>query len=535
MESTLLGANIIVILAELSLVLLVLYLLNWIASAVLLRLPKVSPFKLETSTLKSLRRNIRSILIFTGAVLCLLLVSANGWLIYQGENLQEYTLALLGQLPWVTLGTEIAKSIGIIALAAYAIRPLHRLLDLASVRAQELDNISANDLPIEEWFGFLKRHLTNGIWLLAVLACTQFLGLPAVVPQNLAIALEIYGIVVLGLLIVKAQKPIVDSLDALSEKYAQSDILLRLYSQLRPLVPLLKRCLEYAIYAEMLAMAIDRVEPFAFLATYGPIAVKLIGIVFLSRVLIEITQLAISEMLLHDPQMTDFQSKRRQTFVPLVESCLKYLIYFGAGIAILYTINVDPAPILAGAGIVGLAVGLGAQNLLNDLVCGFFILFENYYLVGDYINLGEVEGTVEAIELRTTRIRHQNGQLCIIRNGEINNVINYSKEYVYAEVAVGVAYDEQLDRVYKIIESIGLQLKENHPEVLAPTIVEGLEEFGNFHLLVRTITKVKPGKHLQIQRRLRQMIKEAFEREGIQIPFGQRWLFLREKQTSDRP
>lgn len=77
-----------------------------------------------------------------------------------------------------------------------------------------MDNISANDLPIEEWFGFLKKHLTNGIWLLAILACTQFLGLPAVLPQNLAIALKIYAIVVLGLLIVKAHKPIVDSLDA---------------------------------------------------------------------------------------------------------------------------------------------------------------------------------------------------------------------------------------------------------------------------------------------------------------------------------
>ena len=95
-----------------------------------------------------------------------------------------------------------------------------------------------------------------------------------------------------------------------------------------------------------------------------------------------------------------------------------------------------------------------------------------------------------------------------------------------------MAYDEQLDRVYKIIESIGLQLKENHPEVLEPTIVEGLEDFGNFQLLVRTITKVKPGKHLQIQRQLRQMIKEAFEREGIQIPFGQRVRLLKEKKRA---
>lgn len=522
-STTLLGTNILVLFAELSLVILVLYLINWIASKILLQLTGISQFKLETRTLKSLRQTIRSILILTGAVLCLLLVGVNGWLIYQGENLQEYTIALFRRLPaefWLTLATGIAKSIGSIGLAAFAIRPLHRAIDWVTLRAQTLDDITANDLPIEQWFGFLKKHLTNGIWLLAVLACTQFLGLPAVVSQNLAIALEIYAIVAVGLLIVKANQPLIDSLDALSERYTNSDNLLRFYSHLRHLVPLLKRCLEYAIYASMATLTIDRVEPFAFLANYGPVTVKIIGIIFLCRVLIEVTKLTIEAFLLNDQNMTASQSNRRQTFVPLMESAIVYLIYFSTGIATLYTINVDPAPILASAGIIGFAIGLGSENLVNDLVCGFFILFENYYLVGDYINLGEVEGTVEAIELRTTRIRHRNGQVCIIRNGEINNVINYSKEYVYAEVAVGVAYDEQLDRVYQIIESIGLQLKENSPDVLEPTIVDGLEEFGDFQLLVRTITKVKPGKHLPMQGQIRKLIKEAFEREGIEIPFA---------------
>lgn len=236
-STTLLGANILVILAELSLVLSVLYLLNWLASKQIEQLAKLWRFKLDRQTLKSLRRNIRSISILTGAVLCLLLVAANSWpMIYQGENLQEYTLALLGHLPaefWLTLATGIAKSIGTISLAAFSIRPLHRTLDLASVRAQPWDDITANALPIEEWFGFLKKHLTNGIWLLAILACTQFLGLPVVVPQNLAIAIEKYGIVILWLLIVKAQKPIVDSLDPRGEKSASNEILLRLYRGVR--------------------------------------------------------------------------------------------------------------------------------------------------------------------------------------------------------------------------------------------------------------------------------------------------------------
>ncbi len=161
----------------------------------------------------------------------------------------------------------------------------------------------------------------------------------------------------------------------------------------------------------------------------------------------------------------------------------------------LKTINIDPTPILAGAGIIGLAVGLGTQNLVNDLVSGFFILFDNYYLVGDEVEIDDIEGEVEAIDLRTTRIRHDDGQLCILRNGEINNVINYSKEYVYAVVEVGVAYDSNLDRVYQVIQAIGKQLKEKYSEVLEPTHVDGLESFREYDLLIRTITKVKPGTH----------------------------------------
>jgi len=179
----------------------------------------------------------------------------------------------------------------------------------------------------------------------------------------------------------------------------------------------------------MVALAIEQVEPIAFLATYGQIAIKIIGIIFLCRVFIQVSNLAVSELLLHNQVLTETQRQKRLTIIPPIQSGLKYPIYFGAGIAILYSINVDPTPILASAGLLGLAVGLGVQNLVNDLVSGFFILFDNYYLVGDDVEIDDIEGDVEAIDLRTTPIRHDDGQLCIIRNGEICNVINYSKEY----------------------------------------------------------------------------------------------------------
>jgi len=531
-DRNLLIINILTILAEISLIIIVLYLLNWVSSKLLKQVSKIGKFNLEKNTL-SLRRKISRFLTISGVVLCLAVLGANGWLIYQGENLQEYTLALMRRQPtefWVSLGTSVVQSIATVMLAAFSIRPLHNFLDYGKLRAQHLDDITDNDLPIEIWFDFLKKHLTNCVWLLALLGCTKFMGLPAIIVQYLSIFLKSYAIVVAGLLAVKAQDPLIDSLDALSNKYASSDSLLRFYSDLRHLVPLLKRCLEYAIYASMATLVIEQVEPIAFLATYGQIAVKIIGILFLCRVFIEVSNLAIFELLLHNQVLTETQRQKRQTIIPLIQSALKYLIYFGAGIGILKTINIDPTPILAGAGILGLAVGLGAQNLVNDLVSGFFILFENYYLVGDDVEIDGIEGEVEAIELRTTRIRHDDGQLCIIRNGEINNVINYSKEYVYAVVEVGVAYDSNLDYVYQVIQAIGKRLKEKYSEVLEPTQVDGLESFREYDLLIRTITKVKPGTHEEIQRILRKMIKETFDREGIEIPFARHVLLFHDEE-----
>ena len=128
--------------------------------------------------------------------------------------------------------------------------------------------------------------------------------------------------------------------------------------------------------------------------------------------------------------------------------------------------------------------------------------------MGDYVEVrnGEhtmVEGIVEAIELRTTRIRHPNGQLQIIPNGNMSSVTNYSKDYIFAVVEVALPYDSNLAHVYQVIDEVGQKLKANYPDVLEATQVDGVESIGESNLLLRTLTKVKPGKHLHIQRILR--------------------------------
>jgi moderate conductance mechanosensitive channel len=518
--------NILIILAEVSLVIFVFLLLSRLVNKLFKVFTKTSILKNEDRNINTLRRNITGLLLLSCLVACILIVGANGYLLYRGENLQQYTLLWIKRIPsgfWVTLGIGIVQSIGTLVIVANALKFLKYWLKVASNRAKNLEKNTADDESIDAFFNALNHRISGGIWLWAIILCAQFLKLPATVSEYLYIALRIYLIIAVGLLILKAIAAIVDSLDALSVRYSNPDNLLRFYDRLRHLIPFLKRCLDFVIYVCMATLVIQQVQLIANIAAFGPRIIKIIGIIFISRVLFEVVYLFVEEVLFKDQNLTEIQKSRRLTLVPLFRSFLQYLVYFSATVFILYTVDIDPTPILAGAGIVGIAVGLGAQTLINDIVCGFFILFENYYLVGDYIEAGKaeekvVEGVVEAIELRTTRIRHPNGQLQIIRNGDIGSITNYSKQYIFAVVELGVPYDSNLTHVYQVIEEVGQQLKEDYPDVIEGTQVDGVESLGDSNLLLRTLTKVKPGKHLQIQRILRKIFTATLVREGIVIP-----------------
>lgn len=505
--------NILIILAEVGLVILVFVLLRWILGKLFKLFIRLSILKSDDIKIKILRRNMTGFLLLSCLLSCVFIIAANGFLIYRRENIQAYTLDLIRRIPsgfWLALGIGIAESIGVIIAAVITLKVIKYWLEIASNRAKKLDQNTADDESIDAFFTALNRRIRGGVWLWVLISCTQFLKLPTVVSEYLYIALRIYLLIGVGLLILKAVAAIVDTLDVLSVKYSSPDNLLRFYDRLQYLIPFLKRCLEFVIYVCIATLVIQQVELIAKLATFGLRIIKIIGIIFISRVLFEVLYLLLEEVLFNNNNLTETQKNRRLTLIPLFRSLLQYFVYFSVTISILYILDINPTPILAGAGIVGIAVGLGAQTLINDIVCGFFILFENYYLVGDYIEAGKaedktVEGTVEAIELRTTRIRHPNGQLHIIRNGDIGSITNYSKQYIFAVVEVDVPLDSNLAHIYQVIEEIGQQLKADDPDVLEPTLVDGVESLGESYLLLRTLTKVKPGKHIHIQRIIRKL------------------------------
>ncbi|MDQ7844359.1 MAG: mechanosensitive ion channel family protein [Armatimonadota bacterium] len=219
---------------------------------------------------------------------------------------------------------------------------------------------------------------------------------------------------------------------------------------------------------------------------------------------------------------------RARTLRPLVESLLRYVVAFIALVMVLREVGVDIAAILASAGVVGLAVGFGAQQLIRDLISGFFILAEGLIRVGDVIVVGEHTGVVEQINVRTTLVRKYNGELWSIRNGELTLFGNLNRDFSRAIVTVGVAYEADLRRAMGVMEEVGRRWAEERKEiVLEPPEVQGVMRFGESQVEIRLVVMVRPMAHWEAERELRVRLKEAFDREGLEIPFPRRVTYLR--------
>src|SRR5262249_24833397 len=232
-----------------------------------------------------------------------------------------------------------------------------------------------------------------------------------------------------------------------------------------------------------------------------------------TRVLIELLQVLLNEAFgVYDTEHP-LDSKRR-TLVPMLHSVVQYVLVFGSVLTMLGVLGVDTRPLLAGAGIVGLAGGLGAQSLIADVVSGFFILFENQYLVGDFVQIGDAAGVVEAVGIRHTQIRDAQGKLYIIPNGQVKTVVSYSKGYVHAVVDMKVPAGDDLEGVFRAMGEAGRQLRAEHPDtVLADTAIQGIVELGLSELCVRAVTRVQPGTHLDMQNEYRRLLKQALDRQ----------------------
>lgn len=197
----------------------------------------------------------------------------------------------------------------------------------------------------------------------------------------------------------------------------------------------------------------------------GLATIKITAITILSMVVVRVAKMAIRkgfEIRMKAPAPLQPASERRyRTILRLVQSIVSYVVYFSAILAILSAVNIDVKGLLAGAGIVGLAVGFGAQSLVKDVITGFFIIFEDQFGVGDYIKITSVEGTVLEIGLRTTKIKGAAGEINIVPNGSITDVVNYSINNSIAIIDVSVAYSSDIAKAERLIEEYLKELPKN--------------------------------------------------------------------------
>ncbi|MDD4212824.1 MAG: mechanosensitive ion channel family protein [Bacilli bacterium] len=213
--------------------------------------------------------------------------------------------------------------------------------------------------------------------------------------------------------------------------------------------------------------------------------------------------------------------KRKKTIAKVVASTIKYVVGIIAILVILAIWGVNVVPALAGLGIAGLVVGLGAQQFINDLISGFFIIFEHHFDVGDVIEVGGFKGEVIDIGLKTTKIRNWKGEVRILANGNVDNITNFSLHPSVAVVDFSIAYEEDIEKTIVLLNQELPKIKESFPQILEDPTIVGVTALGDSAVTLRATCKTEQEKHYAVERYMRQAIKKTLNDNGIEIPFPQ--------------
>jgi small conductance mechanosensitive channel len=224
--------------------------------------------------------------------------------------------------------------------------------------------------------------------------------------------------------------------------------------------------------------------------------------------------------------------------VPLVRTAIKVVVVVVAIITILDQIGVQVGPLLAGVGIVGLAIGFGAQTLVKDVITGFFILLEDTVNVGDVAEVDGVGGQVEAINLRTIQLRDLAGNVHTIPFSSVGKVTNMTKDYSRYVVECGVAYREDIDRVIEVLEQLGHELQQDPDfgrDMLAPIEILGVDRLGDSAVLLKARLTTRPIEQWRIGREFLRRMKKRFDELGIEIPFPHRTVYWGAGKSGDAP
>jgi small conductance mechanosensitive channel len=238
-----------------------------------------------------------------------------------------------------------------------------------------------------------------------------------------------------------------------------------------------------------------------------------------------------------DFQSKDAEEKRENTLINLFTVTLQTLIVLIAGMMILEELGVEIGPMLAAAGIVGLAFGFGGQYLIRDIITGLFIIMENQYRIGDVVNINGTGGAVENVTLRKTTLRDLNGTVHHIPHGEIKTVSNLTKDFSRVNINLGIAYDSNLEHVIDVVNKVGNELA-NDPQfkdsILQPIQFVRVDNFADSAIEIKMLGETKVLKQWEVAGEFRKRLKIAFDKEGIEIPFPQRVIHYAKPNETER-
>ncbi|KZE39382.1 mechanosensitive ion channel protein MscS [Brevibacillus parabrevis] len=252
----------------------------------------------------------------------------------------------------------------------------------------------------------------------------------------------------------------------------------------------------------------------------GMTLLKIVGIIIASRIVVSLVQAAVNRVFQHrQGGKIHLDQRRVDTMRVLVNNVVQYTLYFLAILMILQLIGIDLRPVLVSAGVLGLAVGFGAQSLVRDIITGFFIIFEDQFAVGDVVTINNMTGTVQEIGLRITRVRSWTGEVHIFPNGTITQVTNFSLQNTLAVVDVSVAYEENLGQVEEVLKEVLAKAQTELDDIVAEPQILGVHALGPSEVVMRVTAECKPNTHHGVNRNLRAMIRTEFTKRGIQIPY----------------
>ncbi len=312
-------------------------------------------------------------------------------------------------------------------------------------------------------------------------------------------------------------------------------------------LPLVRRILQGIVFviAVILIFEAWEADAFGWLASdtgqdvIGTIA-SILAIVVIALLVLEIVTTLIDRYLTTadaDGHLVE-RSQRARTLLPLARNALRVIVGIIAALMVLSEIGIDIAPVLAGVGVVGLAIGFGAQTLVKDIITGLFILLEDSVAVGDVVNAGGLSGVVEVVTIRTIRLRDLSGNVHTIPFSAVDTVTNMTKDFSYYLIEAGVAYREDYEEVVAVMRQVGEELQDDPdygPNMLEPLEIMGLHSFADSAVVIRARIKTIPSKQWATGREYNRRMKAAFDAHGIEIPFPHSTIYFGEDKQGRAP